>query len=146
MDLHADSTPRVIAHFYNKNIGANGGKLEAMAFTKGNEDPRAIAVNVESRVPEGIKRDQPWQSENGLGEWYYRAGTFYDTGIVITASESLGRQEFVLGYKSFEPIGPGTTPPNNDNLNAFSLFLQPMNRFMLMHLSPMLLCSFDEMP
>lgn len=27
-----------------------------------------------------------------------------------TASESLGHQEFVLGYKSFEPVGPGCHP------------------------------------
>ena len=60
--LRADATPRVIAHLYNTNLKKNGGKLDAMAFTKGNEDPRAIAVNVESRVPKEIKRDQPWQA------------------------------------------------------------------------------------
>ena len=27
-----------------------------------------------------------------------------------TASEALGHQEFVLGYKSFEPIGPACHP------------------------------------
>jgi altronate hydrolase len=27
-----------------------------------------------------------------------------------TASEALGHQEFVLGYKSFEPIGPVCHP------------------------------------
>ena len=31
-------------------------------------------------------------------------------GGTRTASESLGHQEFVLGYKSFEPIGPGCHP------------------------------------
>jgi alpha-L-fucosidase len=46
-----------------------------MAFTKDNEDPRAIAVNFE--------RDQPWQTEVGLGEWFYYKGTFYDSGMVI---------------------------------------------------------------
>ena len=49
--LRADATPRVIAHLYNKNMAKNGGKLDAMAFTKGNEDPRAVAVNIESSVP-----------------------------------------------------------------------------------------------
>jgi alpha-L-fucosidase len=79
----SDATPRVIAHLYNTSMTKHGGRLEAMAFTKGNEDPRAIAVNSESRVPDEIKTDQPWQSENGLGEWFYRKGTFYDTGMVI---------------------------------------------------------------
>lgn len=79
----ADATPRVIAHLYNKSMQKNGGKLEAMAFTKGNEDDRAIAVNVESRFPEGIKKDQPWQTEVGLGEWFYFKGTFYESSMVI---------------------------------------------------------------
>jgi len=81
--LRADATPRVIAHLYNTSMQKHGGRLEALAFTKGNEDPRAIAVNVESSVPKDIKRDQPWQTENGLGEWFYLKGTFYDSGMVI---------------------------------------------------------------
>jgi len=79
----ADATPRVIAHLYNTNMKRNGGKLEAMAFTKGNEDSQAIAVNVESRFPEGIKKDQPWQTESGLGEWFYFKNTFYESSMVI---------------------------------------------------------------
>jgi alpha-L-fucosidase len=81
--LRADATPRVIAHLYNSNMARNAGKLEAMAFTKGNEDPHAVAVNVESGVPKGIKRDQPWQSENTIGEWFYKTGIRYDSGKVI---------------------------------------------------------------
>lgn len=81
--LRADATPRVIAHLYNSSMAKHAGHLEAMAFTKGNEDPRAMAVNVESHVPDKIKRDQPWQAEVGLGEWFYKAGTFYDSGMVI---------------------------------------------------------------
>jgi alpha-L-fucosidase len=81
--LRADATPRVIAHLYNKSIARNGGRLEAMAFTKGNEDARAVAVNCESHVPADIKRDCTWQTENGLGEWFYLKGTFYDSGMVI---------------------------------------------------------------
>jgi alpha-L-fucosidase len=81
--LRADATPRVIAHLYNKSLAKNGGNLEAMAFTKGNEDPRAVAVNIESSVPGEIKKDCTWQTETGLGEWFYKAGTFYDSGMVI---------------------------------------------------------------
>ena len=81
--LRADATPRVIAHLYNSNLAKNGGKLEAMAFTKGNEDRRAVAVNVESRFPSDIKTDCAWQTEVGLGEWFYKAGTFYNSGMVI---------------------------------------------------------------
>lgn len=80
--LCADATQRVIAHLYNKSIAKHGGELEAMAFAKGG-DARAVAANCESGFPPGIKRDQPWQTENGLGEWHYKAGTFYDSGMVI---------------------------------------------------------------
>lgn len=81
--LRADVVPRVIAHLYNSSMARNGGRLEAMAFTKGNEDPRAVAVNAESRVFSDIKRDQPWHTENTVGDWVYRPGLFYDTGMVI---------------------------------------------------------------
>jgi alpha-L-fucosidase len=81
--LRADATPRVIAHLYNSCMARNGGQLDAMAFTKGNEDSRAVAVNVESRFPADIKSDCAWQTEVGLGEWFYKAGTFYDSGMVI---------------------------------------------------------------
>jgi altronate hydrolase len=49
-------------------------------------------------------------------------GTLADVGAEIvqlvlevaggrqTASEQMGHQEFVLGYKSFEPIGPACQP------------------------------------
>ncbi|MCH4155796.1 MAG: alpha-L-fucosidase [Muribaculaceae bacterium] len=79
----SDATPRVIAHLYNTSIKRNHGILQAMAFTKGNEDARAVAVNSESKFPDGIKSDQPWQCEVSLGEWFYRKGTFYDAGMVI---------------------------------------------------------------
>jgi len=81
--LRADATPRVIAHLYNTNMAKNGGTLDAMAFTKGDEDPRAVAVNFESNFPKGIKRDRPWQTEVGLGEWFYCKGTFYESGMLI---------------------------------------------------------------
>lgn len=81
--LRADATPRVIAHLYNTNMKKNHGKLEAMAFSKGNEDPRAVAVNWESHFPDGINRNETWQMEVGLGEWFYKKNTFYDSGMVI---------------------------------------------------------------
>lgn len=81
--FRSDATPRVIAHLYNKSLKENNGLLDVMAFTKGNEDPRGVAVNSESKVPNDIKRDQPWQCEVGLGEWFYYKGTFYDSGMVI---------------------------------------------------------------
>ncbi len=50
-----------------RNMAANSKRWH---FTKGNENPRAVAVNVESIVPAEIKLDQPWRTENGVGEWF----------------------------------------------------------------------------
>jgi hypothetical protein len=33
-----------------------------------------------------------------------------DDVAVATRSEALGHQEFILGYKSFEPLGPSCLP------------------------------------
>jgi hypothetical protein len=44
----------------------NGGKLEGLAFTKGDEDPRAVAITFESRFPEGILRNRVWQASTTL--------------------------------------------------------------------------------
>jgi altronate dehydratase large subunit len=33
-----------------------------------------------------------------------------DAGQIITGEETLGHQEFILGYKSFEPVGPACHP------------------------------------
>ena len=80
--IKTDATTRIIAHHYNASI-ARSGKLEVMAFTKGAEDARAVARASESGFPEGIKRDQPWMYENGLGEWFYQSGTYHDSSMVI---------------------------------------------------------------
>ncbi len=39
----------------------HGGKLEGLAFAKGDEDSRAVAITFESRFPEGIIRNRVWQ-------------------------------------------------------------------------------------
>jgi alpha-L-fucosidase len=104
--LRADAVPRVIAHLYNTSMAKYGGRLEAMAFTKGNEDSRAVAVNSESRVFDNIKRDQPWHTENTVGDWVYRTGLFYDTGMVIHQMlESISRDGNYIINLPLTPAG-----------------------------------------
>ncbi len=114
----ADATPRVISHLYNSNMKKNGGQLKAMAFTKGNEDPRAIAVNVESSFPASIKKDQPWQTEVGLGEWFYFKGTYYESGMVIHQMlEAISRDGNYVINIPLDPSGkldPGGEQTLND--------------------------------
>lgn len=67
-------------------------------------------------------RNLPEDMDVDAGRILEERGTLDDVGAEIyefvkavtrgqkTASEALGHQEFVLGYKSFEPIGPGCHP------------------------------------
>jgi alpha-L-fucosidase len=73
----------MIAHFYNQNMKKNHGKLDGLVFTKGNEDPRAVSTTHESFVPDKITDPGAWMSENAVGEWFYKPGTYYSTRMVI---------------------------------------------------------------
>jgi alpha-L-fucosidase len=81
----SDALVRIAAHFYNSNLKQNNGKLDGLVFAQGAEDPRAVAQAVESALPKGIKKDQPWMYQNTIGEWFYKPGAFYDSGMVIHA-------------------------------------------------------------
>lgn len=79
----SDATIRMAAHFYNSNLKKNHGALEALLFTKGNDDPRAVSTTHESNVPDSVTDHNAWMSENAVGEWFYKPGTYYSTGMVL---------------------------------------------------------------
>ncbi|MFT3705283.1 MAG: alpha-L-fucosidase [Agriterribacter sp.] len=79
----SDATIRMAAHLYNQSMKKNGGKLEALLFTKGYDDARAISSTHESTVPDVITDKNGWMSENTIGEWFYKPGIYYSTGMVI---------------------------------------------------------------
>jgi len=89
-----------------------------MAFTKGNEDPRAVAGDCESHFPRDIKTDCAWQTEAGLGEWFYKAGTFYDSGMVIhqllEAVSQDGNYAINIPLKPAGDLDPGGEQVLND--------------------------------
>jgi alpha-L-fucosidase len=65
-----------------------------------------VAVNSESRVFDNIKRDQPWHTENTVGDWVYRTGLFYDTGMVIHQMlESISRDGNYIINLPLTPAG-----------------------------------------
>ena len=80
--IASDAMARVAAYFYNRQAEWNGGHNEGLIFTKGADNPNAVMQVSESNFPADIQR-RPWAFENGLGEWFYEAGTFYDSGMVI---------------------------------------------------------------
>ena len=61
-----------VAHFYNANIAAHGGKLEAVMNTKHLEPAQKAGgvEDIERGVATGIL-PQPWQTDTCIGGWHY---------------------------------------------------------------------------
>ncbi len=76
----SDAGLKIAAHFYNKNLERNNGKMEGVIFGKIlNDDQKKMMVwDVERGAPNDI---QPlaWQSCSCIGNWHYN-NEFYDKG------------------------------------------------------------------
>jgi alpha-L-fucosidase len=61
-----------VAHYYNANMAAHGGKLEAVMNTKHLEPAHKAAgvEDIERGVATGIRPD-PWQTDTCIGSWHY---------------------------------------------------------------------------
>ncbi len=77
----SDAMQRIIADFYNTNLQENGGKMDAVVNIK-TDKGRALVLDHESGFPGDIPQG-PWQTDNTIGDWFYRPNCFYDTGMVI---------------------------------------------------------------
>ncbi len=69
----------VVAHFYNRNMKRNGGKLDAVVFGKKLQDKHkeALVWDVEKGVPSDCQ-EKPWQTCTCLGTWHYNRSTYVD--------------------------------------------------------------------
>jgi alpha-L-fucosidase len=68
-----------VAELYNVNARRNGGRVEAVYFTKTPEDLAhggVGALDRERGVLDGIS-PVPWQTDTCIGEWHYRRGAKY---------------------------------------------------------------------
>lgn len=67
----------IAAHFYNSNMRAHGGKLEAVMFGKilDEEQRRCMVWDIE-RGQSNVIEPQPWQTDTCLGDWHYRRSIF----------------------------------------------------------------------
>ena len=65
----------LVAHYYNQNIKAHGGKLEAVYNCKQDPAPGWV-LDIERGQAKDIRRD-PWQTDTCIGGWYYRLGESY---------------------------------------------------------------------
>lgn len=76
---------RLVAHYYNQDAARHGGRLEAVYTIKNmhrddhGEYVEGIAVeDLERGTLQGIK-EEPWQTDSSVGDWYYKKGYRYKT-------------------------------------------------------------------
>jgi len=83
----SDAGLRIAAHFYNTNMQAHGGKLEAVMFGKIlNELQRHCMVWDIERGQSNVIEPEPWQTDTCLGDWHYRRSIFTEHRYKTTAT------------------------------------------------------------
>ncbi len=76
-----DTGKAMLANFYNGNIEANHGKLEAVYNCKQPADGTFVR-DIERGVNDSIAQF-PWQTDTSIGDWFYRTGQKYKTASEI---------------------------------------------------------------
>lgn len=73
----SDAGLKIAAHFYNQNMAAHKGKLNAVMFGKILDETqrKALVWDVERGAPNKII-DQPWQSCSCIGGWHYNTSIY----------------------------------------------------------------------
>ena len=73
----SDAGMKIAAHFYNKSMKDNDGKLEGVLFGKMLDDNqrKALVWDVERGAPDRII-DEPWQTCTCLGGWHYSTSMY----------------------------------------------------------------------
>ena len=72
----------MLAHLYNQDIAKNGGKLEAVYTCKLRPSNGRWVQDIERGVMDSIS-PFPWQTDTSIGDWYYRTGQKYRTGLEV---------------------------------------------------------------
>jgi len=74
----------VVSHLYNTSARRNGGKVEAVYFSKRDRDSeQGLCVLDRER---GVLDDilpRPWQTDTCIGDWHYKRGTRYKTPKMV---------------------------------------------------------------
>ena len=65
----------MLANYYNQDLARNGGQLAAVYTCKQDSKGKWVR-DYERGVAEKI-RDDPWQTDTSIGDWYYRTGQKY---------------------------------------------------------------------
>jgi alpha-L-fucosidase len=73
---------RMLANFYNQDIIKNGGLLEAVYTCKHLQPEGRWVRDIERGAMDSIS-PEPWQTDTSIGDWYYRTGQKYMTGVEV---------------------------------------------------------------
>jgi alpha-L-fucosidase len=67
----------IAAHFYNSNLKANHGKLQAVLNVKGIGEPRRKGIVEDyERGASNVIEPAPWQTDTCIGDWHYNRSLF----------------------------------------------------------------------
>ncbi|MFA6403445.1 MAG: alpha-L-fucosidase [Salinivirgaceae bacterium] len=82
----SDAGLKIAAHYYNTNMAAHNGKLEAVLFGKvlTEEQKKCIVWDVERGAPDKPQPDA-WQTCTCIGDWHYNRGV-YDNNYYKSAA------------------------------------------------------------
>ncbi len=70
----------IVAHYYNQNMAANGGKLDGVLTAKGLSGAHRPAVTQAwERSAAGYIQELPFEAETCIGQWHYKKGIEYKT-------------------------------------------------------------------
>lgn len=83
----SDAGLKIAAHFYNHNMAAHRGKLEAVMLGKilDEEQRKALVWDVERGAPDKII-EEPWQSCSCIGGWHYNTSIYENNGYKSAAN------------------------------------------------------------
>jgi alpha-L-fucosidase len=89
LPLHpvSDAGLKIAAHYYNHNMAAHKGKLEAVMFGKilNDEQKKCMVWDVERGAPDKAQ-EEPWQTCTCIGDWHYNRAR-YDNNSYKSAKE-----------------------------------------------------------
>ena len=72
----------MLSYYYNQDIAKNKGKLEAVYTCKLLKSEGRWVQDLERGANDSIS-PYPWQTDTSIGDWYYRTGQKYMTGVEV---------------------------------------------------------------
>lgn len=77
-----NAMPTVMADYYNRQL-KNRGEVDGFSIIKFRHPTNGAVNTAEFDFPDTINVSQPWIREAPVGDWFYRPGFTYDSGMMI---------------------------------------------------------------